>query len=68
MALPATFSVSGFFDMINLTLRPFPLRDSVSRNSASLLAQQRAVDFYDPYSSIALLITLFSPMYSIKSF
>jgi len=57
----------GFFEIMNLTLIPLPYNASLPRNSASLLAQVIEVDLSVPYSSIVLLITLDSAIYSIKS-
>jgi hypothetical protein len=57
-----TEAVKGFYEIMNLTFRPLSIASSPPRNSASLLAQVIAVDFYDPYSSTDLLITRDSPM------
>jgi len=45
IALSVTEAVIGFYEMINLTLRPLSLAISEPKNSASLLAQVIDVDF-----------------------
>ena len=67
IALPATFSLSGFLEIMNLTLIPLPYIASLPRNSASLFAQVIEVDLRAPYSSKVLLMTLDSAIYSMRS-